>query len=103
MSTPVQTNDSFCQKRFFILVVILFLLEMQKHKKITVERLEKFHTTQSWTDVNLRSMLYPKKRNIAADVTVFSVPGLERMPYAQAVKSNNFVSFDQNTAKFGPR
>lgn len=57
---------------------------MQKHRKITLERVEKFHTTESWTDVNLRSMLY-SARAPATSLRVWSAPGLTRTPYATAV------------------
>ncbi len=74
---------------------------MQKHKKITVERLEKFVSKQSWADVNLRSMLYGRRLQLD-DVAVYSVPNLERIKPAVAMKDGVFVKFDRKTARFGP-
>jgi alpha-mannosidase len=74
---------------------------MQKHKKITVERLEKFVSKQSWSDVNLRSMIYGERLQLT-DVRVFSVPGLERMPLATALRVGKFEPFDRKTRRFGP-
>lgn len=74
---------------------------MQKHKKITVERLEKFVSKQSWADVNLRSMLYGARLELT-DVAVYSVPNLERIKPAVAMRDGHFVSFDRKTARFGP-
>jgi hypothetical protein len=58
---------------------------MQKHRKITLERVEKFHTVQSWTDVNLRSLLY-SDRSPVASLRVYSVPQLARIPAKEALK-----------------
>lgn len=74
---------------------------MQKHKKITVERLEKFVSKQSWSDVNLRSMLYGKRLELV-DVTVFSVPNLERIKPSVAIANGVYVPFDRKTKRFGP-
>ena len=76
---------------------------MQKHPKITQERLDKFHSTSEWADVNLRSMLYTRQTPIT-NVTVFSVPNLQRMPLAEALRNHGpaFVPFDRKTARFGP-
>ena len=73
---------------------------MQKTRSIYVERVEKFHTTKSWTDVNIRSCLYGDTQ--APEILeVFSVPGLERMSLREATKKGKFTPCKLGD-KFGP-
>jgi alpha-mannosidase len=58
---------------------------MQKHRKITQERLDKFHSTESWTDVNLRSTLY-RARAPVRELSVWSAPDTTRPTFATASK-----------------
>ncbi|KAJ3111536.1 Glycoside hydrolase, 38 vacuolar alpha mannosidase [Phlyctochytrium bullatum] len=59
---------------------------MQKHRSITVERLEKFIQTGQFSDVNLRSALWKKKTTQNIALTVYSVPDLKRIPFSEAIK-----------------
>ncbi|KAL8600141.1 hypothetical protein ACOMHN_060093 [Nucella lapillus] len=54
-----------------------------KHHRSTLERAEKFISTHHFTDINLRSRLYPDKRAVTS-VTHYAAPG--RIPYDEAIK-----------------
>lgn len=74
---------------------------MQKHRKITLERTEKFHTTQSWTDVNLRSILYGQRSPVKS-LTSWNVPDLARIPFKDAMKEGHRFKESKVGASFGP-
>jgi alpha-mannosidase len=62
-------------------------LSMQKfHRNITLERLDKFTSTQYFQDVNLFSKLFKARSNETVSLSVWSAPALERTPFALAVK-----------------
>ncbi|XP_076466498.1 alpha-mannosidase 2C1-like [Babylonia areolata] len=54
-----------------------------KHRRTTLERAEKFISTHHFADINLRSRLYPDKREVTS-LTHYAAPG--RIPYEEAIK-----------------
>ncbi|KAJ3051806.1 Glycoside hydrolase, 38 vacuolar alpha mannosidase [Rhizophlyctis rosea] len=74
---------------------------MQKHRNITIERLEKFVQEGQFDDVNLTATLW-KHRPESKFVTlqVYSVPDLKRIPFDDAIKGK-FVDTHVGES-FGP-
>ncbi|KAK9764963.1 Glycoside hydrolase, 38 vacuolar alpha mannosidase [Basidiobolus ranarum] len=63
---------------------------MLKYRDITLQRLDKFTSSDQWKDVNLSAQLYP---NVEAGeewvkIKVFSVPELKRIPFEEATKGD---------------
>ncbi|KAI9105902.1 glycosyl hydrolases family 38 N-terminal domain-containing protein [Phlyctochytrium arcticum] len=60
---------------------------MQKHRKITTQRIEKFLADGQFRDVNIHAVLTAKEADQdAVQLEVYSVEGLERIPFDQAIK-----------------
>ncbi|TPX37214.1 hypothetical protein SmJEL517_g00998 [Synchytrium microbalum] len=59
---------------------------MQKHRPITVERLQKFMQSGQFSDVNLRSFLWKKSSQDAVKLSVFGVPDMQRITFQDAIK-----------------
>ncbi|ESO98562.1 hypothetical protein LOTGIDRAFT_142661 [Lottia gigantea] len=53
-----------------------------KHKRTTLERAEKFISSHHFTDINLRSRLYPKKHPLKS---ILNYPAPGRISYQQAI------------------
>ncbi|KAI9329689.1 galactose mutarotase-like domain-containing protein [Zopfochytrium polystomum] len=73
---------------------------MMKHRRVTVERLEKFIQTGQFEDVNLRSFLWKHKDANAVTLSVHAVKDLARVPFATAVKGEYKAT--KVGDKFGP-
>ena len=58
---------------------------MQKHRQITIERLDKFTSTNQWSDVNLSFLLW--KNHIQIDSFEFYGPCFNRPCFADAIKA----------------
>lgn len=58
---------------------------MQRHRKITVERFEKFVSREYFSDVNFSGKMYPFKSQDAVKISVFNAP--DRVPYSEAIKA----------------
>ncbi|XP_070189226.1 alpha-mannosidase 2C1-like isoform X1 [Littorina saxatilis] len=54
-----------------------------KHRRTTLERAEKFISTHHFTDINLRSRLYPARKAVTS-LTHYAAPG--RISYEEAMK-----------------
>ncbi|KAJ3193268.1 Alpha-mannosidase 2C1 [Irineochytrium annulatum] len=61
---------------------------LQKHRAITVERLEKFLDEGQFEDVNLRSALWAMTDSKCVDIKVHAVPDLKRIPFKDALKGD---------------
>ncbi|KAI9003260.1 alpha-mannosidase 2C1-like protein [Gaertneriomyces semiglobifer] len=61
---------------------------MQKHRSITIERLQKFIQQGQFEDVNLRSALVSERSEGAVSLSVYSVPDGKRIPFAEAIKGD---------------
>ncbi|KAJ3407717.1 Glycoside hydrolase, 38 vacuolar alpha mannosidase [Chytridiales sp. JEL 0842] len=61
---------------------------MQKHRNITVERLEKFVQSGQFEDVNFRSLLWKARTSETVKLQVFAVPDLKRIPFDEAIKGD---------------
>lgn len=78
---------------------------MQKHRALTLERLDKFVSNLYWTDCNLSSCC----QGVAASqplesLSVFSVPDLQRIPFAAAAAARADSKFHSTAVgqSFGP-
>ncbi|KAG9297720.1 hypothetical protein G9A89_011235 [Geosiphon pyriformis] len=69
---------------------------------ITIERIEKFTSSEFFADVNLNSTLYKERSNHLdyVKLEVYSVPGLQRIPFEEAVRQE-FTPTSVGTS-FGP-
>ncbi|KAK6187507.1 hypothetical protein SNE40_005515 [Patella caerulea] len=68
-----------------------------KHKRTTLERADKFISSHHFTDINLRSRLYPEKQPLVS-IQHYATP--DRIPYSQAI-SQTFKD-TQVGHSFGP-
>ncbi|KAI8810773.1 alpha-mannosidase [Cladochytrium replicatum] len=59
---------------------------MQKHRNITIERIEKFLQEGQFDDVNLRSFFTKKSSQNAVALEVYSVPDLKRITFEEATR-----------------
>jgi alpha-mannosidase len=57
---------------------------MLKHRNITLDRLEKFISSEYFTDVNLYGKLYGERKDV--NISVYSVPNGDRISYEEAIK-----------------
>lgn len=83
----------------------MFGQPLQKHRNITLERLDKFVSTAYFTDVNLLSKLFVKKSQDAVKLKAFQVPDLKKMcvdyftiDFMSAI-TNDFFSFNSPFAE----
>ncbi|KNC99430.1 uncharacterized protein SPPG_05671 [Spizellomyces punctatus DAOM BR117] len=61
---------------------------MQKHRRITIERLEKYLQNGQFSDVNLHATLVKERNQEAVNLQVFSVPNGRRIPFADAIQGS---------------
>jgi hypothetical protein len=57
-------------------------------RSITLDRANKFSSTDFYSDINLYSKLYSKRSSEAVELSVYSVPDLKRIPFKKAVKQS---------------
>ncbi|KAG0297906.1 Glycoside hydrolase, 38 vacuolar alpha mannosidase [Linnemannia gamsii] len=57
-------------------------------RSITLDRANKFVSTEFYTDVNLYSKLYKKRSADAVELSVYSVPDLKRITFEKATKQS---------------
>eukprot|EP00842_Homolaphlyctis_polyrhiza_P004464 jgi/Hompol1/5018/HPOL_004093-RA len=73
---------------------------MQKHRSITVERLDKFMENGQFGDVNIQATLWELRDSGAVSLSVYSVPELRRIPFEEAVAATYVPA--KVGDKFGP-
>ncbi|KAG0307665.1 hypothetical protein BGZ98_010134 [Dissophora globulifera] len=69
-------------------------------RSITLTRAEKFSSSEFYADINLYSQLYKARAPHAVELEVYSVPGLERIPFDDAIKQRFVPTTTGN--RFGP-
>ncbi|KAG9063638.1 Glycoside hydrolase, 38 vacuolar alpha mannosidase [Linnemannia hyalina] len=57
-------------------------------RSITLDRANKFVSTDFYNDINLYSKLYSKRSSEAVELSVYSVPDLKRIPFEKATKQS---------------
>ncbi|OAQ30725.1 glycoside hydrolase family 38 protein [Linnemannia elongata AG-77] len=57
-------------------------------RSITLDRANKFVSTDFYSDINLYSKLYSKRSSEAVELSVYSVPNLKRIPFEKATKQS---------------
>ncbi|KAI9027983.1 galactose mutarotase-like domain-containing protein [Hyaloraphidium curvatum] len=75
---------------------------MEKHRDITLERLQKFTQELLFSDVNLRSVLWKKKWAEGIELSVYAVPDLKRITFAEATNPSNEYRPARVGESFGP-
>ncbi|KAI8908000.1 glycosyl hydrolases family 38 N-terminal domain-containing protein [Gorgonomyces haynaldii] len=60
---------------------------MQKHTRVTIERIEKYLQSGQFSDVNLYSFLYDQVVDCVS-LSLYSVPGLDRISFQDAIKGS---------------
>ncbi|KAJ1552072.1 hypothetical protein HK405_012781, partial [Cladochytrium tenue] len=59
---------------------------MQKHRDITIQRIEKYIQSGQFDDVNMRTFLWKARRSDTVRLSVYAVPDLKRIPFNEAMK-----------------
>jgi hypothetical protein len=70
-------------------------------RRILLDRFEKFYSDTYFTDVNIKSKLYHDRRPIT-DVSYYSVPDLERIPFSKLDVANFKPLQEKGDRSFGP-